>query len=64
MDKEKEGEEKKERKHERKERKKQTEREKEREKRERKKREIFSAFRRSELDGPRRKVDPRIASYA
>ena len=32
--------------------------------RERKKRMIFPAFRRSELDGPRRKVDPRIVSYA
>ena len=28
------------------------------------KREIFLAFRLLELDGPRRKVDPRIASYA
>ena len=36
----------------------------EREKRERKtKREIFSTFCRSKLDGPRRKVDPHIKSY-
>ena len=32
--------------------------------RERKKWEIFSAFRLSKLDGPRRKVNPRIANYA
>ena len=31
--------------------------------REREKMEIFSVFRRSKLDGLRRKVDPRIASY-
>ena len=30
---------------------------------ERKKKEIFPAFRRLELDGPRRKGDPHIASY-
>ena len=35
----------------------------ERERRE-KKREILSEFRRLELDDPRRKVDPRITSYA
>ena len=33
-------------------------------KREKIKNEFFSAFRRLKLDGPRRKVDPRIASYA
>ena len=32
--------------------------------RERRKKKKFPAFRRSELDGPRRKVDPHIASYA
>ena len=31
---------------------------------EKKKREIFPEFRRSELDGLRRKVDPHISSYA
>ena len=45
------------------ERKKKSDRERERKERETK-REIFPAFRRLELDGPRRKVDPRIASYA
>ena len=49
-----------ERKQERKEIKKQTDRERERETQ----REIFLAFRLSKLDGPRRKVDPRIVSYA
>ena len=40
-------------------------REREREKeRGEKNMEIFQAFRKSELDGLRRKVDPRIASYA
>ena len=39
-------------------------RERERHGREKQKREIFPVFRRSELDGPRRKVDPRIAGYA
>ena len=47
------------------ERKKQTDREKEREKGEREtKREIFLAFRRSKLNGPRRKVDPHNVGYA
>ena len=65
MDKEKGRGEKKERKQERNERKEQREREREREREGReKKREIFQAFRLSELDGPRRKVDPRIASNA
>ena len=36
----------------------------ERDRYERNKKEIFSAFRQSELDSPRRKVDPRIATYA
>ena len=39
------------------------ERERERE-REKQKMGIFQAFRRLKLDGPRRKVDPRIARYA
>ena len=38
--------------------------ERKREKAERKKNEIFPTFRRSELDGPRRKVDPCIVSSA
>ena len=37
---------------------------KERKGREKQKREIFSAFRRSKLDGSRRKVNPCIKSYA
>ena len=36
----------------------------EREKGEKRKRGIFSVFRRLNLDGPRVKVDPRIAGYA
>ena len=39
------------------------ERERERNGREKQKMEIFPAFRQSKLDGPRRKVDPRIAGY-
>ena len=51
-------------KRERRERIKQIGREREREKWEREtKREIFPAFRRLNLDGPRRKVDPRNAGY-
>ena len=42
--------------------KKKSDRERERNERETK-REIFLAFRRSKLDGPRRKVGPRIMSY-
>ena len=40
-----------------------TDRERE-EERDRKKMGIFPAFRRSKLDGPRRKVDPHITGYA
>ena len=42
-------------------REKKSDRERERKKQ---KRRIFQAFRRLKLDGPRRKVDPRIARYA
>ena len=65
MDKEKEGEKRrKENRREMRERRKRRGRERQREREEKKKREIFSAFRLSELDGPRRKVDSHIASYA
>ena len=43
---------------------KESNRERKRKGRERKKIEIFPMFRRSELDGLRRKVDPHIATYA
>ena len=62
MDKEKEEERRKENRREMRERSKQ--RERERERGERKKKEIFPVFRRSKLDGQRRKVDSCIVTYA